>query len=75
MRAVNLGSVSNPLSGDLRASYALLEADESGYRLEPRRVEYDRDAVIAAIARVRHPAAPYLVRFMRGEIRSPWLQP
>ncbi len=75
VRAVNLGSVSNPLSGDLRASYALLDADGSGYRLEPRRVEYDRDAVIAAIERVRHPAAPHLVRFMRGKVRSPWLQP
>jgi predicted phosphodiesterase len=73
VRVVNLGSVSNPLTEDLRASYVLLEADESGYRVERRQVEYDREAVIAAIERAHHPAEPYLVRFMRGENRSPWL--
>lgn len=41
-RLINTGSVSNPFPPDLRASYVLVEADEAGYRLEHRRVEYDR---------------------------------
>ena len=57
VRIVNLGSLSNPLAPDLRASYALIEADEAGYRLEQRRVEYDHAAVIAALEVAGHPAA------------------
>lgn len=72
VRVVNLGSVSNPATADRRASYLLLDADETGYRLERRRVAYDVAAVIAAIERVRHPAAPYLLGIMRGERRSRW---
>src|SRR5258708_6159379 len=41
VRAVNLGSVSNPVAPDLRASYVMIEADERGYQLEHRRVQYD----------------------------------
>jgi predicted phosphodiesterase len=72
VRAVNLGSVSNPVTDDLRASYLLLEADATGYRLERRRVAYDIPSVIAAVERVRHPAAPFLLPFFRGERRSRW---
>ena len=72
VRVVNLGSVSNPATADLRAAYLLLEADATGYRLERRRVVYDIPAVIAAIERVRHPAGPYLLPFFRGERRSRW---
>ncbi len=51
VRVVNVGSVSNPLpdASDPRASYALLEADEGGYRLTLHRVAYDVDAVVRAI--------------------------
>ncbi len=63
IRVVNLGSVGNPLGADPRASYALLEADATGYRLCQRRVEYDRGAVVQAIRRVRHPAAAFLAGF------------
>lgn len=38
----------------------LLNADEAGYRVEHRRVAYDRRAVIREVQRVRHPAASYL---------------
>jgi predicted phosphodiesterase len=62
VRVVNLGSVSNPPVGeDPRASYVLLEADELGYRIEHRRVEYDRQAVVREVLRVRHPAAQYFI--------------
>ena len=53
-RIVNLGSVSNPLPPDLRASYAILSADAKGYEIEHRRVDYDHDAVIAELRRLRH---------------------
>src|SRR5512139_264733 len=45
IRVVNPGSVSNPFPPDLRASYAILEANARGYRIQHRRVDYDRDAV------------------------------
>jgi predicted phosphodiesterase len=72
VRIVNLGSVSNPLAPDLRASYALIEADEAGYRLEQRRVDYDHQAVIAALAAAGHPAGDFVARYQRGEQRPPW---
>ena len=73
-RFFNLGSVSNPLAPDLRASYGLLDAGPEGYTLELRRVEYDRDAAITAIERSGHPAAPILARFLEGKMLSPWLR-
>jgi putative phosphoesterase len=72
VRVVNLGSVSNPLAPDLRASYALIEADEACYRLEQRRVEYDHAAVIAALHAAGHPAADSIAAHQRGERRPPW---
>ena len=72
VRIVNLGSVSNPLAPDLRASYALIEADQAGYRLEQRRVEYNHAAVIAALEAVAHPAAQFIAAHQRGERRPPW---
>jgi protein phosphatase len=66
---VNPGSVSNAFPPDLRASYLLLEAGESGFTTQHRRVDYDREAVIHRVERVNHPAASFVVRFMRGEIR------
>jgi predicted phosphodiesterase len=75
VRIVNLGSVSNPLAPDLRASYALLTADAAGHRLEHRRVPYDHAAVIAAVRRVRHPAPEFIIRHQRGGRRPPWEAP
>jgi diadenosine tetraphosphatase ApaH/serine/threonine PP2A family protein phosphatase len=67
VRVVNLGSVSNPPIGeDPRASYSVLEIDATGYHVEHRRVEYDRQAVIREMQRVRHPAASYLIRLLKG---------
>jgi predicted phosphodiesterase len=66
-RVINLGSVSNPVTPDLQASYALLDADAHGYRIQVRRVAYDREAVIKAIEQVRHPTPAFLIGLMRGE--------
>lgn len=72
VQLVNAGSVSNPFPPDLRASYLLLAADETGTRIEPRRVEYDRQAVIEALDRVAHPAAWYIAGHMSGEHLPFW---
>jgi len=67
VRAVNLGSVSNPVTRDLRASYAVVHADRSEHRLERRRVEYDRAAFLVAVDRSGHPARDFIASFQRGE--------
>ena len=64
---INLGSISNPVTPGLQATYALLDADEQGYRIQFRRVDYDREAVIKAIEHSRHPTPSFLTGFMRGE--------
>lgn len=68
-RLVNVGSVSNPVPPDLRASYAILEADETGYEIELRRVDFDREAVIAAVQAIKHPGADFIIRHMQGQIK------
>ena len=71
VRAVNLGSVSNPWAPDLRASYVLLDAGESGYQVLARRVDYDRQAVIDAIAASHHPTPDFLTAWFRGRRLAP----
>ena len=73
VRVVNLGSVSNPLPPDLRATYIMLEANDSGYRLQHRWVDYDHQAVIAAAYQVRHPVAGYIARYMIGQRQASWM--
>lgn len=63
---VNLGSLSNPLAEDKRASYVLLHAEASGYRVEHRRVAYDWQAVIRLLEERAHPAAASLRRHFSG---------
>jgi predicted phosphodiesterase len=72
VRIVNLGSVSNPLAPDLRACYVMLEADEHGYRTEHRRVDYDREAAIAAVRQVRYPGVHHVLSYLTGQQRPPW---
>ncbi len=74
IRVVNPGSVSNPFPPDLRASYAILDANERGYSLQYRSVDYDRQAVVEAVREVYHPALNYIERFMRGENRKSWMK-
>jgi len=73
VRVVNLGSVSNPLPPDLRASYAILEAGDSGYRLQHRRADYDHQAVIVAVQQAQHPGASHITRHMLGQCRAGWM--
>jgi predicted phosphodiesterase len=67
IHVINLGSVSNPVTPGLQATYVLLDAKEQGYRIQLRRVEYDREAVIKAIEQSGHPTLSFLIGFMRGE--------
>jgi predicted phosphodiesterase len=76
VRAVNLGSVSNPIIDDLRASYVVLHADRHGHAVEHRQVEYDRSAFLEAVTRSGHPASDYIASFQRGEqVRYPARRP
>jgi predicted phosphodiesterase len=68
-RAVNLGSVSNPMTDDPRASYVVVADDRHGHALSHRRVAYDHDAVVARIDASGHPDAAYLASFQRGTRR------
>ena len=67
VRAVNGGSVSNPVTDDLRASYVIVDADRDDHRLEHRRVAYDVDAFLEQVVRSGHPEADYISSFQRGE--------
>jgi predicted phosphodiesterase len=67
VRAVNLGSVGNPVTVDLRASYVMIHADRHGHRVEHRRVAYDRAAFLTGLARSGHPTVDYVASFQRGE--------
>ncbi len=71
-RVFNLGSVSNPTRERLEASYGMLEVDSNGHTLQLRYVDYDHDAVISELKRVKHPTVDFLTKFMRGEITPPW---
>jgi predicted phosphodiesterase len=67
MRAVNGGSVSNPITDDLRASYVIVHADRHGHHIEHRRVAYDRNAFLAILESSGHPEHEYIASFQRGE--------
>jgi diadenosine tetraphosphatase ApaH/serine/threonine PP2A family protein phosphatase len=74
VRVFNLGSISNPLSPRLKASYGILEASPSGYNLQLHYVDYDNQAVIKELQDAKHPAVDFLAKFMRGEVVPPWAQ-
>ena len=64
VRAVNLGSVSNPSRADRCATYAILHVEDDSHRVQHRVVEFDRAAALAAIDAAHHPAAEFLKRFL-----------
>jgi len=64
VRIVNPGAISLSLTEDKRACYAVLEAGEDGVRIEHRRVDYDRAAVIVQLERIGHPARDFLIRHL-----------
>jgi putative phosphoesterase len=72
-RVINPGSVSNNFAPDLRASYAILEADAQGYDVQFYRVNYDIAATIEAVKKSSSPGVPYVLKFCEGKIRAPWL--
>jgi predicted phosphodiesterase len=75
-RAINLGSVSNPITSDLRASYVIVDSDRHGHRIAHRRVPYDHDAVLERLKRSGHPERDYIASFQRGEqVRHPVVRP
>ncbi|MGH9198845.1 MAG: metallophosphoesterase family protein [Acidimicrobiia bacterium] len=63
VRVLSVGSVSNPLPWltDKRPSYALLEADSSGYQLELHRAFLNVDRLIDAIRQSHVPNAGWLI--------------
>ena len=65
---VNLGSISNPVGGDLRAKYVILSSDETSNTINPRYVEYDRQAVINQLVDIGHPSAAFISQFLHGEM-------
>jgi predicted phosphodiesterase len=75
-RAVNLGSVSNPITSDLRATYVIVNDDRHGHRLTHQRVDYDHDAVLERVRRSSHPAAQFIAEFQQGkQVRYPAERP
>lgn len=65
---INPGCVSNSIDGDVRASYALIDANEHGLWVEHYRVEYDYLSVIDTLRRIQHPAAEFITRRLRGQV-------
>ena len=75
VHVVNPGSVGNPLIPSLRATYAALEADEDGYRVEHRAVPYDRVLAERKAREAQHPQADFIASFLRGERARSWGEP
>lgn len=63
IRIVNVGSLSNPTTEDLRASYSLLDIDSSGYQLKHYKVDYDYAAFLALCKQMKHPATEFIKRY------------
>ena len=74
VRVINPGAVSNNFAPDLRASYAILEADINGCRIQWHRAAYDLEAAKEAARRSGNPGAGYILRFMEGSVRASWMQ-
>ncbi|GIK65743.1 MAG: hypothetical protein BroJett018_35370 [Chloroflexota bacterium] len=71
-QVVNPGNVSNPVTAEKRACYAILTADQHGYALDFCRVEYDRAAAIAAAKKSSNPGAKYVISILEGQIKAGW---
>jgi len=68
--AFDTADFSDSAPGNLRADYVLLQATPSGYQLEHCRVDHDRGAAVAALRRMRHPGARFIIRHLEG-----WYEP
>jgi len=67
VRALNGGSVSNPITDEHRATYVVIHAGEDVHRVEHRRVDYDHDAFLERVRQCGHPEHEYIASFQRGE--------
>ncbi len=75
-RAINLGSVSSPITSNLSATYVIVNDDRHGHRIAHRRVPYDHDAVIERLRRSSHPEADYIASFQSAkQVRYPAERP
>lgn len=63
---INAGSVGQPVDGDARASYLLLEADRGGLNVQIRRVPYDVEAAVDAAGRGDFPYASAYAEAIRA---------
>ena len=66
---VNPGSISNPRPPVLKACYAILETLAEETNIEFRQVEYDREAVIAQLIAIKHPAVEFISSQLRGLVK------
>ena len=73
VRVINPGAVSNNFAPDLRAAYAILTADASGYAIRYYRVAFDLEAGKNATRRSGDPGSTFQLRFYDGQIRAGWL--
>jgi predicted phosphodiesterase len=67
-RIINPGCVSNPVGSDLRARYAILDADENGFEVEFFQVAYNHQIVLDRLERIRHPARRFIARHFQGQM-------
>ena len=65
VRIVNDGSVGMPLDGDPRPTYVQLDFDGPDCQVTIHRVDYDRQAVIAELERVQHPARSWVIQRLK----------
>jgi predicted phosphodiesterase len=68
IQVVNLGSVSNPVTDDTRASYFILGAEPSGYELIHRWVELPIQEIVAAIDQSHFPGRVWLRGHWEGKV-------
>jgi predicted phosphodiesterase len=66
-RVINPGSVSNPIGTDVRASYAVIIADEQGYQVAHRRVTYNHKKVMEILDAINHPAMEFISQHLQGK--------
>jgi predicted phosphodiesterase len=74
VRVINPGAVSNNFLPDLRASYAVLTADQAGFTVQHFRIPYDIQAAINATLHSSNPGSKFIVRVLSGQIRGSWMQ-
>ena len=74
VRLVNPGSVGMPLKTDLRASYSIMYANQESYRIDHRKVDYDRKKVIEKAIINCYPNVDYIKRNMEKGMKPQWMQ-